>query len=121
MVPFVVLGLIAGGYLLSSVLREDVTAHIVEHTIQYGGAGDLAVPATVIYVIATCGAWLMSQHRTIRWFGVANLAAVLVIIVIQSEGLTSVWCLWAAVVSVAIYLQMAAWDRAARERVSVPG
>ena len=111
MAPFLALGVLAGGYLLGSMLAERVTAHVVGHTIQYGGAGDLAVPATVVYVIATCGAPLFSRHRTIRWFGLANLAAVGAITFVQMDGLTSLWCAWAAVVSVAIYVQLEGWRR----------
>jgi hypothetical protein len=54
------------------------------------------------------------------WFGVANLVAVGAIVVVQSEGLTSVWCAWAAVVSVLIFLQFTWWrnaDAAAAEPV----
>ena len=38
---FVALGSVAGVYLLGAVMSNDITAHIAEHTIQYGGAGRL--------------------------------------------------------------------------------
>ena len=41
----------------------------------------------------------------------ANLVAVGAIAVIQGEGLTSIWCSWAAVVSVLIFFQLVAWRR----------
>lgn len=109
---FVAIGAVAGIYLLGSILTENISAHIAEHTIQYGGVGGYANIATALYVIATCGAPLLSSHPCIRWFGVANIVAVAVIATIQAEGLTSVWCAWAAVVSVLIYLQFVAWRRA---------
>ena len=112
---FVGVGAIAAAYLLWSMVTQDITAHIAEHTIQYGGVGSYATLATALYVVATCGAPLMSSHPRIRWFGIANLFAVAVIAVIQAEGLTSVWCAWAAVVSVLIYLQFVAWRRAELE------
>jgi hypothetical protein len=112
---FVALGALAGLYLLGAVLSNDISAHIAEHTIQYGGAGNYADIATGLYVIATCGAPLISSHPRIRWFGFANLFAVAAIAAIQAEGLTSVWCAWAAVVSVLIYMQFVAWRRADRE------
>ncbi len=120
---FVVLGAIAGAYLAAALVDDTVSAHAVHHTIQYGGAGDLAVAATVLYVVATCGAPLLSGFRAIVWFGVANVMAVAVIVLVQSEGLTSVWCLWAAVVSVLIYLQFVWWRRTpapAADAVAVP-
>ena len=112
MTPFVVLGGVVGLYLLSSMLEHGVSAHIVEHTIQYGGAGDLAVAATALYVVATCVPPLLSSHRGIVWFGALDLVAVGVIAWAQADGLTSLWCLWAAVVSVLIYVQFVVWRRA---------
>lgn len=107
----VVLGAIVGSYLAAAVVRGDVSAHAVEHTIQYGGAGRFATAATVLYVVATCGAPLLSRFRAIVWFGVANVVAVAAFAAIQAEGLTSLWCAWAAVVSVLIYVQFVWWRR----------
>ena len=112
---FVALGAVSALYLLGAVLNNDISAHIAEHTIQYGGAGRYADPITALYVIATCGAPLVSSHRRIRWFGIANLFAVTAIAAIQAEGLTSAWCAWAAVVSVLIYMQFVSWRRAEHE------
>lgn len=111
---FVVLGAIAGAYLLVPVLAGDVFAHSVEHTIQYGGAGRFADAATVLYVVATCGAPLFSGFRAIVWFGIANVVAVAGFVIVQAEGLTSLWCLWAAVVSVLVYVQFTWWRRGER-------
>jgi hypothetical protein len=84
---------------------------VVHNTIQYGGAGDLAAPATVLYIIATCTPPLLSSQTELKVFGALNLAAVLVIAWAQADGLTSVWCLWAAVISVFIYAQFVVWRR----------
>jgi len=111
LVPFVVLGVLAGGYLALALIDGTVSAHVVEHTIQYGGAGDLAVLATVLYVVATCAPPLLSGFRAIVWFGLGNVVAVAVITIVQVEGLTSVWCVWAAVVSALIYVQFTVWRR----------
>ena len=116
----VALGAVTGAYLLGSVVGGDVTAHAVEHTIQYGGAGRYADAATVLYVVATCGAPLLSEFRAIVWFGVANVFAVAALAAIQVEGLTSVWCLWAAVVSVLIYVQFTWWRRADEPAAAPP-
>jgi hypothetical protein len=107
--PFVVMGALAGAYLAGPVLAGDVSAHAAHHTIEYGGASKYADIATVLYVAATCIPPLLSGFRPIVWFGVANLAAVAVIAMIQTEYLTSVWCLWAAVVSVLILVQFRSW------------
>ncbi len=64
---------------------------------------------TALYIVATCGSFVLSSQRRIVWFGVANAAAVATIVRVQSEGLTSLWCLWAGIVSVLIYLQLRDW------------
>ena len=112
MTPFVALGAVVGLYLFASMVENGVTAHIVERTIQYGGAGDFAILATALYVLATCVPPLVSSHRGIVWFGALDLLAVGVIAWAQADGLTSLWCLWAAVVSVLIYVQFVVWRRA---------
>ena len=111
MAGFVGVGAAVGVYLLSAMLDGDVTAHVAEHTIQYGGAGRYAGLATVLYVLATCGPPLLSSYRAIVWFGAANIVAVIAIAWVQADGLTSLWCAWAAVVSVLIYLQFSEWRR----------
>ena len=45
------------------------------------------------------------------WFGIANVVAVAGFVIVQAEGLTSLWCLWAAVVSILIYVQFVWWRR----------
>jgi hypothetical protein len=112
------LGTTVAAYLAPAVLAGDVTAHVVHHTVQYGGAPPYAAVATGVYVVATCAPPLLSRQPAIVWFGAANLLAVGVIALVQVNGLTSVWCVWAALVSVLIYVQFAAWRRS-EARVAV--
>jgi hypothetical protein len=101
------LGTIAGTYLTWALITQPVTARVVGNAIDYGGAGSNADAVTVLYVIATCGAFLLSTHRRIVIFGVFNLAAVLVLVWVQAAALTSLWCAWAAILSIFIYLHFA--------------
>ena len=55
-----------------------------------------------VYTIVTCAPLLLSSERRIVAFGLANLLAVAVLTWLQSSALTSLWCAWAAVTSVAI-------------------
>ena len=111
---FVAIGAVASAYLATSLVNGDVSAHSGGHVVLYGGAGRYTDAATALYVVATCGAPLFSRHRTVVWFGAANLVAVAAIAAVQAEGLTSIWCSWAAVVSVLIFFQLAAWRNAER-------
>jgi hypothetical protein len=54
------------------------------------------------YVAVGCGALLVSSHRAIVAFGLANATAVAALLWVQANALTSLWCLWAAIASVAV-------------------
>jgi hypothetical protein len=55
-----------------------------------------------IYAIVACAPPMLSSERGIAAFGMANLVAVVVLVWVESSALTSLWCAWAAVTSVAI-------------------
>ena len=117
MAPFSVLGTAVGVYLLWVVVDHPITAHVAGHSIDYRGVGNSGNLVTVLYIVATCGSFLLSSSRPIVWFGIANLAAVATLVVVQSEGLTSLWCLWAAIISVLIYVHFMQRRRADAESV----
>jgi hypothetical protein len=106
---FVAIGAVASVYLSAALVAGDVSAHSGGNVVLYAGAGRYADAATALYIVATCGAPLLSRYRTIVWFGIANMVAVAAIATVQAEGLTSIWCSWAAVVSVLIFFQLVAW------------
>jgi hypothetical protein len=75
------------------------------HSIAYRNpfTGNFAV--SVMYVIATCGAMLLSTHRVIRTYGVINVIGVTVAHLVKAYAFASVWCFYAATLSVVIYWQ----------------
>jgi hypothetical protein len=56
-----------------------------------------------LYVVATCGPALMSSRQYLRRFGLISLVGVIVTALARGDELTSLWCLYAAVVSVLIF------------------
>ena len=111
MTGLVVMGFGVGVYLLYTVATSSITAHIAQNTIEYRGVGDSGDFVTALYVVAVCATFLLSSQRRIRWFGIANSVAVGLIAWEQRDGLTSLWCLWGAIVSVLIYFQFLDWRR----------
>jgi Family of unknown function (DUF6629) len=103
------IGIGVSTYLAWALVNNDISARIDGHTVQYGGAGGYALLFTALYVVATCAPPLLSSQPAIVLFGICNLGAVAVIAFVQADGLTSLWCAWAAVVSVLIYMQFRAW------------
>lgn len=58
-----------------------------------------------LYVLATCGALLMSTHRVVRWYGAINVVALTIAEIVKQYAFASVWCFYAAIMSVIIYWQ----------------
>lgn len=100
--PCIVLGLLVGGYLLWQVTQYPIYAHEQASCINYVTNTPLETPAAAAYVIATCTPALLSSRRYLRWFGVVNLVGVAIAISVRETEFTSVWCLYAALVSVLI-------------------
>ncbi len=63
-----------------------------------------------LYVIATCGALLLSTHRVVRLYGVLNVIALTFAEIVKQYAFASVWCFYAALMSVMIYLQFKRLD-----------
>ncbi len=61
---------------------------------------------TLLYVVATCGSLLLSSDRVVTWYGVVNLVVVAGLAVLLTSGVVSLWCVWAAVSSIAIAIHL---------------
>ena len=75
-----------------------MVGHHIEYTLDIWGGVWIAS----LYAVATCGALLVASNQWIRLFGLVNLAAVVLLVWLQVGGLTSLWCVWAGITSIAI-------------------
>jgi hypothetical protein len=100
--PLVFLGLVLSVYMLWQVTAYPVGAQPEAHCIDYTThtPNDLLIGA--LYVLVTCGPALISSRPYLRWFGVISLVGVILTAVVRLDELTSLWCLYVAVVSVLI-------------------
>ena len=57
---------------------------------------------TALYVVAACGALVACSYRDLAVLGLLNLVAVPVLMWLTVSGFISLWCFWAAIVSVVI-------------------
>jgi len=60
----------------------------------------------VMYVVATCGALILSTDRVVAIYGWMNLVVVASLVVLFTSGIISLWCVWAAVTSIAIAIHL---------------
>jgi hypothetical protein len=100
--PFVVLGVAVGGFMLWDVTQYPIYAQEHASCIAYNSNAPHLEQAAFAYVIATCAPALLSSRRYLRWFGVLNIAGVAVAFSVREAEFTSVWCVYAALISVLI-------------------
>ena len=102
MVPFLVLG---GGttlYILWALTAFPTQVYVRGNSIVYINQATNNLTVAVLYVIATCGSLFFSKIRMMVIFGAANLAILLMVMEFKRYAFTSLWCAYAAVVSVII-------------------
>jgi hypothetical protein len=100
--PLAGLGLILGVYLLWQVTAYPVGAYEAARCVIYTTHTPNDVPVTLLYVLVTCAPALMSSRHYLRWFGLVSLVGLIGTALVRADGLTSLWCLYAAAVSVLI-------------------
>ena len=78
---------------------------IDHHAIAYRNplTGNLGI--SLLYIVATCGSLLLSSHRVVRWYGILNVVVLTMVQIVREYAFASVWCFYAAVMSVMIYWQ----------------
>ena len=120
--PLVCLGLLLGGYLLWQVTAYPVGAQPEARCIDYTTHTPNDVLIGLLYVSVTCGPALMSSRRHLRWFGLISLVGVIAVALVRADELTSLWCLYAALVSVLIleHFRRQRSSEAHRDRVPSP-
>lgn len=98
-------GLLLSGYYAFCLIAFSVTPVISELHIKYINdfPKSLSDSAFVIYALATLGPLFASSVRRMYLFGILVTLSCIVTGIFYREYLTSVWCFFAAVISVVIY------------------
>lgn len=103
---FEVAGLAAGLYLLYFIVTRPVVAQVVSKHIEYISPHFYIAPVIVLYLAATCVSAFFSSHRFVNLFGALALVSFITAYVIYAHALVSVWCFFAALLSVLMYVHM---------------
>lgn len=101
--PFLVLGAALTAYQLWALLSFDTQIYLRGHSVVYSNSATSHWWIALPYVIATCGALFFSGYRYIVTLGALNLAGVVTVLYFKQYAFTSVWCAYAALISVLIY------------------
>jgi hypothetical protein len=102
MLPFLALGVGTTLYILWALTAFPTQVYVRGNSIVYINQATNNMTVAVLYVIATCGSLFFSQIRMMVAFGAANLAILLVVMAFKRYAFTSLWCAYAAIVSVII-------------------
>lgn len=103
MLWFVLLGGCLMLYILWGLTAYPLQVTARTHSIVYFNPVTTTTAVAVLYVIATCGALLFSGFRDLIVLGMANIVGLVIVMVVMSYAFTSIWCAYAAVISVLIY------------------
>jgi hypothetical protein len=100
---------VPGGLLCAWVVYAVVAfpshAEVLQASIAYRNAMTGAPLVTATYLLATCGALLLSSHYVVRWFGILNVVGVIVVELTKGHAFASVWCFYAALLSIMLFWQ----------------
>lgn len=98
-------GLVVGLYLLYSIVVRPIVAEADRHIVYV--TPHFYLPAVIVlYLAATCVTCFFSSHGFVKLFGVLALLSFAAAYVAAAHALVSVWCFFAAILSVLIYLHL---------------
>ncbi len=103
---FVVLGVVVSVALLVGVLSGPVGVTVHPHALEYSTGVQHGAVWAALYVVAVIGPSLLSGHRSIVAFGVLNLVGLLVVAAVYAQAFASLWCIYAACVSVLVVVHL---------------
>lgn len=99
-------GIATAAWLAYGIAVSTPEAYPQDSALVYGSDLRIGVWDTAGYLIATCGAFLITSYRYLRWFGVVNVIGLSIAAATYYESVTSVWCIYAAAVSGLVLLHL---------------
>ncbi len=100
---FVFLGISISLYFLAMLVLKGASASIYYHSIQYEFTSFIAHPSAVIlYIVAVCVPLAVSSIAFLRWFALVIFSSAVFTYLFYTTAFVSVWCFFAAVLSILI-------------------
>lgn len=106
-VALTALGALVFAWMTTGLIAYESQCFVEQHSIAYRNPMTSRFWVSVLYILATCGALVLSTHRVVRWYGVLNVVGLTIAHIIKAYAFASVWCFYAATLSVVIYWQFA--------------
>lgn len=99
-------GLAVGLYLLYFIVATPMVAEVVGQHIVYDSPHFYLIPVMTVYLAATCVSCLFSSHGFVKLFGALMFLSFVAAYIIHVMALVSVWCFFAAIISLLIYIHL---------------
>ena len=103
---FEVAGVSVGLYLLYFIVADPMVAEVIGKHIVYVSPHFHTIPVMVLYLAATCVSCFFSSHGFVKLFGGLMLLAFIAAYLVQVLALVSIWCFFAAILSIIIYFHL---------------
>lgn len=101
-----VFGVTVGLFLLYWITAGPLNAEVISHHIVYISPHFYSVPVMILYFTATCISCFFSSHGFIRLLGVLLVLSLIGAQIAYSVALVSIWCFFAAILSLLVYLHL---------------
>ena len=103
---FGVAGVAVALYLLYFIVTRSVVAELIGRNIVYASPHFYLISVLTLYLAATCISCFFSSHGFVKLFGVLMLLSFTATYLFYSLALVSVWCFFASVLSLLIYMHL---------------
>lgn len=104
LVAFAAVGFTVGLYLFYFIVTQPVIAEVIGRHIVYVSPHLYQIPVITLYLAATCVSCFLSSHPFVRLFGVLALASAIAAYLIHVTAFISIWCFFAAILSLLLYV-----------------
>ncbi len=101
---FEAIGLFVGSYFLYFMAVAPVTSEVLNRCIVYRETSPYHFVLAALYPLATSFSCFVSSKKVVNILGLLILASFAIAYVFYSEALVSIWCFFAALLSIVIYL-----------------
>jgi hypothetical protein len=109
---FSMAGMLVGLFLLYGMVNNPVTARPIGGHIEYASPHFFAAAAMMLYLLSTTVSMVASSHPLVRLFGGTAFAAWVLSYLVFARWFISVWCFFAAILSLIVSVHMANRRRA---------
>ncbi|MCR9087621.1 MAG: hypothetical protein NXH97_12855 [Rhodobacteraceae bacterium] len=92
-------------YMIWGVMAFPTECYAEHRSIVYKNSVTENIWTVLLYVFVTCGALILSGHFVVRMFGLLNLVGLTVVMIVKLYAFSSLWCFYAALLSVFLYWQ----------------